>query len=249
MTDFYAALGVEKTATADEIKTAFRQLARKWHPDKSTDPEAKEKFQAINEAYQVLSDPKKRAEYDNPTPQHQGSPFDFLNEIFRRHSGHSNAQSHVYNVHQITISLEQAYAGGSRTINGTTVKFPAGVRHGSMFQANGNVYSIRIMPHAKYNLVNNNDLSRVIEISTLDALLGTTIELTHLTGDKLEFDIPEQTQHEQVIRLVGKGMPVPEQDGKFGNLFIICLLKTPTNLTHDQKQAILAVYPKRKQEF
>ncbi len=63
-TDYYEVLGVPKTATADEIKRAYRKLAIKWHPDRNKSEEAAERFTQINEAYEVLSDPKKRAKYD-----------------------------------------------------------------------------------------------------------------------------------------------------------------------------------------
>ena len=63
--DYYAALGVTKTASADEIKKAYRKLARKHHPDANrSDPAAEEKFKEISEAYDVLSDDAKRKEYD-----------------------------------------------------------------------------------------------------------------------------------------------------------------------------------------
>ena len=63
--DYYKTLGVDKNATQDDIKKAFRQLARKYHPDLNpNDPTAKEKFQQINEANEVLSDPEKRKKYD-----------------------------------------------------------------------------------------------------------------------------------------------------------------------------------------
>lgn len=63
--DYYKVLGVDKTASQDDIKKAFRQLARKYHPDLNpNDPTAKDKFQAINEANEVLSDPEKRKKYD-----------------------------------------------------------------------------------------------------------------------------------------------------------------------------------------
>src|SRR5437660_2658987 len=83
--DYYETLGVPKTATEEEIRSAFRKLARKYHPDVAKDKKAaEEKFKEINEAYEVLSDPEKRKKYDQlgadwnrpggfqPPPQWQG---------------------------------------------------------------------------------------------------------------------------------------------------------------------------------
>jgi curved DNA-binding protein len=68
--DYYSILGVSKNASQDDIKKAFRRLARQYHPDvNKDDPKAEEKFKAINEANEVLSDPQKRAMYDQLGPQ------------------------------------------------------------------------------------------------------------------------------------------------------------------------------------
>ncbi|GAB3401086.1 molecular chaperone DnaJ [Flindersiella endophytica] len=101
--DFYKVLGVSKDAPADEIKKAYRKLARANHPDANKgDPKAEERFKAVSEAYSVLSDPAKRKEYDEarslfgagglrfpggqPGGGNQGFPFD-LGDIFQQGSG------------------------------------------------------------------------------------------------------------------------------------------------------------------
>ena len=62
--DFYKVLGIPRTATDDEIKKAYRKMALKYHPDKNKDPGAEEKFKQIAEAYEILSDKKKKDVYD-----------------------------------------------------------------------------------------------------------------------------------------------------------------------------------------
>jgi len=65
MADFYQTLGVSKNATQDEVKKAFRDLARRYHPDKNPgDKAAEEKFKEVSQAYETLSDPGKRTQYD-----------------------------------------------------------------------------------------------------------------------------------------------------------------------------------------
>jgi DnaJ-class molecular chaperone len=89
MSDYYNILGVNKTATSDEIKKAYRKLAIKYHPDKNPgDKSAEEKFKEISEAYEVLSDEKTRREYDQfgkvgSRGQHV-NPEDLFSSMFGR---------------------------------------------------------------------------------------------------------------------------------------------------------------------
>lgn len=108
MTEYYDILGVTKTASADEIKKAYKSLALKWHPDRNPDntKEATEKFKEISEAYSILSDPDKRKLYDlkgknginnpfdvggfpfptNPDPDHNFNPQHIFEEMMRQQS-------------------------------------------------------------------------------------------------------------------------------------------------------------------
>jgi curved DNA-binding protein len=73
--DYYATLGVAKNASAEDIKKAYRKLARKYHPDVSKEKDAKEKFQEVSEAYETLKDPEKRAAYDQLGSYQPGQDF------------------------------------------------------------------------------------------------------------------------------------------------------------------------------
>ena len=74
--DYYKILGVDRSASEADIKKAFRKLAHKYHPDVSKEKDAEAKFKDVNEAYQTLSDPEKKAAYDQLGQRREGSNFE-----------------------------------------------------------------------------------------------------------------------------------------------------------------------------
>ena len=122
--DYYGILGVEKTASAEEIKKAYRRLAREYHPDVSDKPNAEEKLKEINEAYEILKDPQKRQEYDNPSPF--GFNFvDMMRGFGPRHRGHAQADrpQRGRDVRfNLTLSLGEALFGTETNFNYTYKK-------------------------------------------------------------------------------------------------------------------------------
>jgi curved DNA-binding protein len=168
--DYYNTLGISKDATPDEIKRAFRSLASKHHPDKGGDTAT---FQKVQEAYATLSDPEKRAAYDNPSPFgknsdgswrqadvggfeqffHQFGPD--IGSIFGHHFGQRIQKNKSINL-QTEISLEEAFEGKTVIANyrlptgsekSFEVKIPAGIHHGmSLRIAGAGDDSIKQMP-------------------------------------------------------------------------------------------------------
>ncbi len=131
MRDYYEVLGVDRTATADQIKQAFRALAREYHPDvRRDDPKAEERFKEINEAYQVLSNPERRAQYDRygtvsrgpvADPAETGfGPFeDFFDMFFGRRATRADRDAPERGAdlrYDLEVTLEEAASGVEKTI-------------------------------------------------------------------------------------------------------------------------------------
>lgn len=118
----YHTLGVSENASAEEIKTAYRRLAMKHHPDRNNSPESLEIFKDISAAYDLLSDPQKRAQFDRGgAPSFEGftdaSPFSFFQDIFGEHFAHQRAQhtqARGGNIQaEVTVDLMTAVQGGT----------------------------------------------------------------------------------------------------------------------------------------
>ncbi|AXX89700.1 DnaJ family protein [Arcobacter suis] len=163
----YETLEINEKASADEIKKAYRKLARKYHPDVNKDPQAEEKFKEINAAYEVLSNPEKKQQYDqhgdsmfggqnfHDFARGQGSNVD-LDEILRQmfgggggfgRSGFSQggfggfSEPDLDTNAQITIPFDVAVLGGKQFINLNSdsfdVKIPEGIEDGQKIRAKG----------------------------------------------------------------------------------------------------------------
>src|SRR5689334_14940138 len=123
--DYYKILGVERGAAEDEIKKAYRKLARKYHPDVSKEANAKEKFQEVSEAYETLRDKEKRAAYDNLGRFNPGQDFRPPPDWYQRFGGGAREPEFEADLGNIDLSdlfeslgarmgKRQGFAGGFR---------------------------------------------------------------------------------------------------------------------------------------
>lgn len=158
--DYYQIMGLSRDATEKDIKTAYRRLARQYHPDLNASADAKEKFQTLGEAYDVLKDPEKRRAYDagqyhqtynteQPSPQDFNHHFtdhntDWFEALFghakTRHDRHSGFHGAHHTAH-LNLNLEDAYHGAVQTLQlgnrRIKVTIPSGVHEGQRIRLAG----------------------------------------------------------------------------------------------------------------
>ena len=263
MKDPYNILGVDKSSSADDIKKAYRKLAKKYHPDTTNGNE--EKFKEAADAYETLGNTQKKAQYD----QMQSNPFsnfgggDFNESMFEdliRNQNFSGAfnQRYGYNTKGrnttgvLRITLADAYYGTSRDVNigMKTIKLdiPPGIRNGQKLRLKGLgqrgqteelsgdlIMNIEVINDTNFFL-DNQGLHTVKNISMYDAILGGKDSIN--CYDKIiSFSIPRGTTNGKVLRVKGKGFPVYKQEGKYSDLLISVIVDIPTNL--DKEDEIL----------
>jgi len=256
MKDHYATLGVADSATEKEIKTSYRKLASKFHPDKNDSTEATSKFQEISEAYETLSDTQKKSEYDY-MKANGGQPrgnFGFagagpgsgsvdMSDIFSSMFGNQRRQQQQRTpIYELRLSLLQAYTGTTVDMDGQHVKIPAGVQTGNRMHIDNKMISISVLPHPKFKRAFN-DLLVDIDINVFAAMLGIDAIVTNIDSAKLKFKIPPGTQQGQVIKLSKKGMPFLDSDNK-GDLLIRCNIIIP-DLTGKENERIIDMYSRK----
>jgi len=127
-TDYYAALGVERGASAEDIKKAYRRLAQKYHPDVSKEPDAEAKFKEVAEAYGTLKDPEKRAAYDSLGSRPQGEEFRPPPDWSRQHAGNEQYSFDDVDFADLFSRFGGSgggFSAGSREIPGQDFEVPA----------------------------------------------------------------------------------------------------------------------------
>jgi len=248
--DNYAILGVAKNATPDEIKKAYRKLASQHHPDKGGD---KAKFQEIQSAYDVLSDPEKRKQYDNPQPQgFPGGDFhwnvhgmdlnDIFGQMFGQQMGGGRRNGRQVFRTRIDVSLHEAYNGinkilelgtqtGKKTID---IKIPPGIKTGDQMRYDNVLdqgtllVEFNVLPDLKFDR-KGNDLYCNQSINVLDLIAGSTFEFDTISGKRLQVHIKPKTQPYMQIKLSGYGMPVVNTT-QYGDQYLLIKPYIPDNI-------------------
>lgn len=290
--DYYAVLGVARSASQEEIQRAYRKLARKSHPDVDKTPGANDRFKHITEAYEVLKDPKKRERYDQlgehwkegqdftPPPGFEGFSFD--PHSARRRGARTGGQEFSFEdagdfssffeamfgggdprtfrsraprprvgrdvESSITIELEDAYTGATRTLSfahgegeepgrSYDVKIPPGTTSGSTIRLKGQgepgqngapagdlLLHVEIAPHPRFS-VNGHDLALVLSITPWEAVLGAKVELATLDGGRVLLTVPPGSSSGKKLRMRNMGLPI--RAGQRGDLLVELSIAVP----------------------
>ena len=247
--DYYSVLGVPKTATPEEIKKAYRKLASKHHPDRGGD---KQTFQGVQQAYETLSDPNKRTQYDNPQPQgfdgFGGQGFGFEDIFSQAGAQFRTPRRNPDTTISVEIPLNQIVSGGVVNMDigytAVSINLPAGTRDGTIIKVPGkgrnrfpNVpagdLNIRVSAICPENVARDGDnIFQRIDVDTLCAMVGHEQLIELYDGRNIKVKIPKGTQNGEKLRLGQFGIHNESHNSR-GILYLIINLKTP-NIS-DQK--------------
>jgi curved DNA-binding protein len=258
--DFYEVLGVERGASGDEIRHAYRKLARRYHPDVNKEPGAEERFKELSEAYDVLSDAEKRKRYDAGDAGGGRVDFDeadladlfetFLGGAGRRGDfGHFAARGADHEA-VLELSLEEAARGGRRSLTigdggRYEVDIPPGIRDDQRIRLTGEggqgtgggpagdlLLRVRIKPHPRFRL-DGRDLHVTLPVTPSEAALGGEAEVPTLDGTA-RVRVPAGSSSGRTLRLRGQGFPGSR--GERGDLHATVAIKVPKHLSDRERE-------------
>ena len=221
MRSAWTTLGIEPGAAPWEIKAAYRKLAMRYHPDRTADAGAEEKFKDITAAYTALM---------------QGVDIE-VNEPWPRYTG---TRAYKGRYPELLVTLEDAYLGAEYMYKGTRLKLVPGIQCGSLVDISGHTVRIVVEPHTQFKRAGD-DLLTVVDVDAIQAILGCQLTLVHLDNSVLQYTVPAGIQYGQVIRACGRGMPNVETR-RYGDLLIQIHINTPTKLTELQRQGLIDLF-------
>ena len=221
--DYYKILGVDKTIPQKDVKKAYLKRAKQFHPDlHPDDPKAKAKFQALQEAYDVIGDPEKRRKYDQYGEQWKQA------EQFQGFGGGAGGGNPFggFDFSQFTSGSGGGFSDFFESLFGRKGREGGGFGGFQGFSSGGAGYG-------RQARTNSGEMNANVTIDLYTALLGGEVMLSLSNGQKVKMKIKPETQPGTKVRLRGKGYD--RGDGTFGDLIITYQVKLPTNLTERQK--------------
>lgn len=246
--DYYKALGVSQTATADEIKKAYRTLAKKYHPDVTGGDKAKEaRFKEVTQAWEVLSDAKQRSQYDQiRAGGFRGDPFGGGNPFTsgRRTSG--SAGGFGVDIGDLFSSMFGGGGGGPsagpRGRGGRSDMHidPPNWPFGQDDEASSHRGPSAAPRYAKASdgtqvRLEGNDVHSDVRVRFDQAMLGGSADIPTLSGT-VSVKIPPGTSSGKKLRLRGKG--VADARGQVGDHYVTIQLDVPTRLDDEAKRLL-----------
>lgn len=238
--DYHSILGVDYSATKEEIKRAYKKLASKHHPDKGGD---EAEFKKVQEAYEVLSNPDKHFNNYGPdaaphSAREYGAWNSFFNDMFTQQRPNGNPDS----IMELKLSLYDVLTGKQLVINTPqgpeSLTVNPGVRDGTRYVMRNKGLQ-RVKQYAPGDLIievrtevpagwarEDETLYVRLGLDSLDAVTGTTSEIKHVNNKSYNIKIPPGCQDGQHVRLRGLGLTHP-QTGIAGDLIVVTKINVP----------------------
>lgn len=214
--DYYKILGVPKDIPQKDVKKAYLKRTKQFHPDlHPEDPKAKAKFQALQEAYDVIGDPEKRSKYDRYGEQWRNA------DMFNSAGGYGQAGG---GAPFDGFDFSSFNMGG----NGFSSFFE------QMFGGGGRARHQRASTDGMRS--NSGEMNANVGIDLYTAMLGGEVVIQLSNGSRIRLKVKPETQNGTKVRLRGKGYD--RGDGTYGDLIITYNVKLPTGLSERQKELL-----------